>query len=198
MSLTPRDDYDATTGKIVRKPQTGWAAVVAAEEGVPFVDLNEISGRKLDSYSHWKEKYHFYGDHIHTSYWGAQMNARSAAEGLMASRNPDLEPLKAMMTGVELPVWPVERKKGKPVVWITGDSTVKNKDSEKYRSDADAPWTTAATSAHPRNLNMLLTLYLSRCGGVPLHRASCQTPQTMREHYHPIDKVSHSPFRVRE
>ena len=49
MSLTPRDDYDATTGKIVRKPQTGWAAVVAAEEGVPFVDLNEISGSKLDS-----------------------------------------------------------------------------------------------------------------------------------------------------
>ena len=142
MSLTPRDDYDATTGKIVRKPQTGWAAVVAAEEGVPFVDLNEISGRKLDSYSHWKEKYHFYGDHIHTSYWGAQMNARSAAEGLMASRNPDLEPLKAMMTGVELPVWPVERKKGKPVVWITGDSTVKNKDSEK-----DGMWGWGALAA---------------------------------------------------
>ena len=131
MSLTPRDDYDQQTGKIVRKPQTGWAALVAAEEGVPFVDLNEISGRKLDSYSHWKEQYHFYGDHIHTSYWGAQMNARSAAEGIMASRNPALAPLQAMMTGTALPAWPVNRHKGRPVVWITGDSTVKNKDNDK-------------------------------------------------------------------
>lgn len=131
MSLTPRDAYDETTKKIVRKPQTGWAAIVAAEEGVPFVDLNEISGHKLDTYSAWKEKYHFYGDHIHTSHWGAAMNARSAAEGIMASRNPDLRPLQDMMTGVDLPAWPVKREEGKPVVWITGDSTVKNKDKEK-------------------------------------------------------------------
>lgn len=131
MSLTPRDAYDEKSGKIVRKPQTGWGAIVAAEEGVPFVDLNEISGHKLDSYSSWKEKYHFFGDHIHTSYWGAEMNARSAAEGLMASRNPVLKPLQDMMINVALPVWPVRREAGKPVVWITGDSTVKNKDKDK-------------------------------------------------------------------
>nr|MBP7472837.1 rhamnogalacturonan acetylesterase [Prevotella sp.] len=131
MSLTPRDAYDEVTKKIVRKPQTGWGAIVAAEEGVPFVDLNEISGQKLDRYSNWKEKYHFYGDHIHSSYWGAEMNARSAAEGIMASRNPDLKPLQDMMINVTLPVWPVKREKGKPVVWITGDSTVKNKDKDK-------------------------------------------------------------------
>ena len=82
MSLTPRDAYDEKTGKIVRKPQTEWAAYVAAQEGVPFVDLNEISGSKLDSYSHWKEKYHFFGDHIHSSAYGAELNARSAAEGM--------------------------------------------------------------------------------------------------------------------
>jgi len=131
MSLTPRDDYDAQTGKIVRKPQTQWAAYTAAEEGVPFVDLNEISGEKLDSYSHWKEKYHFYMDHIHSSYWGAQMNARSAAEGIWQSDNPALKPLKQMMQNVELPTYPVQRQEGKPVVWITGDSTVKNADKDK-------------------------------------------------------------------
>ena len=131
MSLTPRDAYDEKTGKIVRKPQTEWAAYVAAQEGVPFVDLNEISGRKLDSYSHWKEKYHFYGDHIHTSAYGAEMNARSAAEGIAASSNPDLRPLQDMMMGVQLPVVQVTREKGKPIVFITGDSTVKNKDSDK-------------------------------------------------------------------
>lgn len=131
MSLTPRDAYDEKTGKIVRKPQTEWTAYVAAQEGVPFVDLNEISGSKLDSYSHWKEKYHFFGDHIHTSAYGAEMNARSAAEGIAASNNPDLKPLQDMMMGVQLPVVQVRREKGKPVVFITGDSTVKNKDSDK-------------------------------------------------------------------
>lgn len=131
MSLTPRDAYDEKTGKIVRKPQTEWAAYVAAQEGVPFVDLNEISGSKLDSYSKWKEQYHFFGDHIHTSAYGAEMNARSAAEGIAASGNPDLKPLQDMMMGVQLPVVQVTREKGKPVVFITGDSTVKNKDSDK-------------------------------------------------------------------
>lgn len=131
MSLTPRDAYDEKTGKIVRKPQTEWAAYVAAEEGVPFVDLNEISGAKLDGFSKWKEKYHFFGDHIHTSAWGAEMNARSAAEGIATSHNPDLKPLQNMLMGVELPVVDVKREKGKPVVFITGDSTVKNKDKDK-------------------------------------------------------------------
>ena len=131
MSLTPRDAYDEKTGKIVRKPQTEWAAYVAAQEGVPFVDLNEISGSKLDSYSKWKEQYHFFGDHIHTSAYGAEMNARSAAEGIAASRKPDLKSLQDMMMGVQLPVVQVTREKGKPIVFITGDSTVKNKDSDK-------------------------------------------------------------------
>ena len=131
ISLTPRDAYDEKTGKIVRKPQTEWAAYVAAQEGVPFVDLNEISGSKLDSYSKWKEQYHFFGDHIHTSAYGAEMNARSAAEGIAASSNPDLKPLQDMMMGVQLPVVQVTREKGKPIVFITGDSTVKNKDSDK-------------------------------------------------------------------
>ena len=131
MSLTPRDAYDEKTGKIVRKPQTEWAAYVAAEEGVPFVDLNEISGAKLDGFSKWKEKYHFFGDHIHTSAWGAEMNARSAAEGIAVSHNPDLKPLQNMLMGVELPMVDVKREKGKPVVFITGDSTVKNKDKDK-------------------------------------------------------------------
>ena len=131
MSLTPRDAYDEKTGKIVSKPQTEWAAYVAAQEGVPFVDLNEISGSKLDSYSKWKEQYHFFGDHIHTSAYGAEMNARSAAEGIAASSNPDLKPLQDMMMGVQLPVVQVTREKGKPIVLITGDSTVQNKDSDK-------------------------------------------------------------------
>ena len=134
MSLTPRNAYD-DNGKIVRKPHTQWLIQVAAEEGVPFVDLNEISGQKLDSYGKWKTDYHFFLDKIHTSRFGAMMNARSAAEGLMASHNPALNPLKAMMRNMELPVYNLTRTEGKPVVFITGDSTVKNADK-----DSDGMW----------------------------------------------------------
>lgn len=132
MSLTPRDAYDEN-GKIVRVNKTFglWAKQVAEQEHVPFVDLNEISAAKLDSYGQWKEKYHFYGDHIHTSRFGAMMNARSAAEGIAESKDPALAPLQAMMVNVALPTEDFKREEGKPVVFITGDSTVKNTDKEK-------------------------------------------------------------------
>ena len=130
MSLTPRDAYDEQ-GLTIRKPQTQWAAYVAATEGVPFIDLNERSGQKLDSYSPWKKKYHFHGDKIHTSKFGAEMNARSAAEGIWESRNPQLRPLQQMMKDVEPSTLSVQRSAGKPVVFFTGDSTVKNADDEE-------------------------------------------------------------------
>jgi len=134
MSLTPRNAYDEQ-GRIVRKQHTQWLLQVAAEEGVPFVDLNEISGQKLDSYGKWKTDYHFFLDKIHTSRFGAMMNARSAAEGLMASHNPVLNPLKAMMRNVQPSTYNLQRTEGKPVVFITGDSTVKNADK-----DEDGMW----------------------------------------------------------
>ncbi|MCF0243640.1 MAG: rhamnogalacturonan acetylesterase [Bacteroidaceae bacterium] len=128
MSLTPRNAYDEN-GKIVRKPQGPWLEEVAKQVDCPYVDLNEISGAKLDSYGKWKTDYHFTSaDKIHTSKFGAELNARSAAEGIMACQHPSLAPLKAMMKNVELPTVDVKREKGKPVVFITGDSTVKNED----------------------------------------------------------------------
>ena len=128
MSLTPRDAYD-DNGKIVRKPHGAWLEEVAKEQGVPYVDLNEISGAKLDKFGKWKESYHFYKDHIHTSKFGAELNARSAAEGLAANTDPQLAPLQAMMKNVAPDTVSVKREKGKPVVFITGDSTVKNEDN---------------------------------------------------------------------
>ena len=103
MSLTPRDAFDEKTGKIVRKIHTQWLMQVAAEEGVPFVDLNEISGKKLDGYSKWKEKYFFYEDHIHSTRFGALMNARSAAEGFVMIVIPALKPLQNFSFTLELP-----------------------------------------------------------------------------------------------
>lgn len=132
MSLTPRKAYDEQ-GKIIRVDKTFglWAKQVAEQEHVPYVDLNSISASKLDSYGEWKVGYMFYTDRIHTSRFGAMMNARSAAEGLAQSNDPALAPLKAMMMNVALPVETYQREEGKPVVFITGDSTVKNNDKDK-------------------------------------------------------------------
>jgi lysophospholipase L1-like esterase len=129
MSLTPRNAYDEK-GRSIRNPHSEWAAYVAAVEGVPYVDLNERSSQKLDHYSRWKKSFMFHGDNIHTSKLGAEMNALSAAEGLWESKNPLLKPLQAMMKNVEPDRYNVKREKGKPVVFFTGDSTVKNADKE--------------------------------------------------------------------
>lgn len=141
MSLTPRNAYD-DKGRIVRKPQTEWAAYVAATEGVPFVDLNDISGKKLDSFSPWKVDYHFLGDKIHTSKFGAEMNAHSAYLGIVNSHNPQLKALMKFMPIPNKTIWNIDRLSGKPVVWFTGDSTVKNADK-----DDDGMWGWASQAA---------------------------------------------------
>ena len=138
MSLTPRNAYDEKNpGHVVRVNQTFglWARQIAEEMGCPFIDLNEISAQKYDQMTEWKYNYHFYLDHIHTSAFGAKLNARSAAEGILASDNAELQPLKAMMINTQLPTTGVKREAGKPVVFITGDSTVKNTDR-----DEDGMW----------------------------------------------------------
>ncbi len=134
MSLTPRKREDAghLSWQAVRVGDTFglWARQVAEELNVPFVDLNELSASKYDKMSSWKLNYHFYLDNIHTSKFGAEHNARCAAEGIMACTHPELQPLKAMMKNLALPTTGVRREQGKPVVFITGDSTVKNDDRD--------------------------------------------------------------------
>lgn len=130
MSLTPRNAYERP-GRVVRVNETFglWARQIAEEMNCPFVDLNEISALKYDRMSEWKFNYHFYLDHIHTSAFGAQLNARSAADGLMLCNHLEVAPLHQMMK-TEHPTTGVKRKNGKPVVFITGDSTVKNTDND--------------------------------------------------------------------
>lgn len=129
MSLTPRNARDKD-GKTVRVNETFglWARQIAEELNCPFVDLNEISASKYDMMNDWKFNYHFYIDHIHTSAYGARLNAHSAALGLVKCTHPETNDLVATMTNLVLPTTGVKRENGKPVVFITGDSTVKNSD----------------------------------------------------------------------
>ena len=133
MSLTPKK-YRTADGSRLRGDEHKfghWAEEIAREQNVPFIDQNTLSTQKLESYSVWKCNYHFFTDNIHTSKFGAELNARSAAEGIAACDHPAIQPLKALLRNVELPRMQVNREEGKPVVWLTGDSTVKNTDKEE-------------------------------------------------------------------
>lgn len=133
LSLTPRNAWDANRPGHVGRVNTTfglWARQVAEEQDIPFIDLNEISAAKYDNFSTWKLNYHFYLDRIHTSAFGARLNARSAAEGIAACTHPEISGLQACLADMELPATDVKREEGKPVVFITGDSTVKNTDKD--------------------------------------------------------------------
>ena len=159
MSLTPRNAYDPQTCRIVRKPQGAWLQTIADEQNVPYIDLNEISGAKLDRFGPWKEAYHFYKDNIHTSKFGAELNARSAAEGIAACKHEGIRELQQMLTNVEPQQVPVERRKGKPVVFITGDSTVKNEDR-----DDDSMWGWGAVAEQVFNTKKITVANCAKAG----------------------------------
>jgi lysophospholipase L1-like esterase len=86
-SLIPRKIWK--DGKIVRSSDSygKWAAVVAAEEHVAFIDLNEIIARKYDALGPEKVEPLFGDEHTHTSRAGAEINADSVVEGLKALKN---------------------------------------------------------------------------------------------------------------
>ena len=174
MSLTPRNAYqegvkgvkgvkdDSSEGRrVVRVDETFglWAKQVAEEMDCPFVDLNEISAAKYDQMTEWKFNYHFYLDHIHTSAFGAQLNARSACDGILACEHPEIMELKAMMTNTQLPTTGVRRQNGKPVVFITGDSTVKNSDS-----DEDGMWGWGAVASDIFDTSKITILNAAQAG----------------------------------
>lgn len=131
MSLTPRnawEDADSTIVKRVNKTFGLWAKQVAKKEKVPFIDLNDITARKFEKFGKEKVKYHFYLDRIHTSEFGARVNAESAAEGI---RNYKGLPLAAMLKPVTKDTTTgSSRKPGKPLIFTIGDSTVKNEDKD--------------------------------------------------------------------
>lgn len=129
MSLTPRNAWDAD-GTITRVSETFglWAKQVAEQENVPFIDLNDITARKYEKFGPKKVAYMFYGDRIHTSAFGAKINAESAVEGI---RNyPDLK-LAEYLCPEKRPYQSEVRVGNNPVLFTVGDSTVKNTDNDE-------------------------------------------------------------------
>lgn len=146
LTLTPRKAYETTdTNRIDRKLTTftPWIQALARELNAQCIDLNDLSATKLERYGKWKAAYHFFGDKIHSSAFGAKMNAASCAEGIEANTDPQLKYLKSCLLTERIHPRSLKEgqaqkdKKGKkkPTVFITGDSTVKNEDSK-----ADGMW----------------------------------------------------------
>lgn len=88
VSLTPRNEWPE--GRIERRNDTyaGWSRDVAAELGVGFVDLHNISADRLDALGPEKTADCYHGDHTHTSLEGARLNAESFVQGLQSIRHP--------------------------------------------------------------------------------------------------------------
>lgn len=129
MSLTPRnawEDADSTIVTRVNKTFGLWTKQVAKKERIPFIDLNEITARKFETYGKEKVKYMFYLDRIHTSEYGARVNAASAAEGIREYKNLGLA--KYLKPFEKDTVTDATRKSGCPVLFTIGDSTVRNED----------------------------------------------------------------------
>ncbi len=153
-TLTPRNAYEED-GKTIQRKLTDFTPAIFAigkEMNVPVIDLNDISAKKFEKYGPWKTDYHFFLDKIHSSVFGARMNAASAAEGLDACTDPRLAELKSYLIQEkvhpnyeeELMEWEpanydkkgretaktktAEEKKKKTRIYLCGDSTGKNED----------------------------------------------------------------------
>lgn len=89
VSMIPRNQWK--DGKVLRANDSygKWAKEVAAQEGVPFIDLNTITADKYDLWGAEKVKTLFERDHTHTNEEGARINASSVVEGIKLQKgNP--------------------------------------------------------------------------------------------------------------
>lgn len=135
-SLTPRHSWEPD-GTITRKADTftPWGKAVAEEMGCPWIDLEGVSARRMEQFGEWKVKSLFTTlDKIHTSRFGAKNNAQSAAIAIMECA--ECSALASFLKNpLPIPQLQPNRKKGKPVVFLCGDSTGQNTDS-----DPDGMW----------------------------------------------------------
>lgn len=131
-SLTPRNAWDNADSTVISRVNNTfglWAKQVAKSEKVPFVDLNEITAQKYERFGKEKVKTMFYLDRIHTSEFGARINAESAAEGISNLYGVSLKDY-LLPTPVDS-LTGASRKEGCPILFTIGDSTVKNEDSDE-------------------------------------------------------------------
>lgn len=102
-SLVPRKIW--REGRVVRNKDTfaGWAAEVAADRHVAFIDLNERIAERYDSLGPEKVDALFADPHTHTSEAGAKIGAACVIEGLHALAVDPLAPYLRQKNDSSLP-----------------------------------------------------------------------------------------------
>jgi lysophospholipase L1-like esterase len=90
LSLVPRKIWK--DAKVVRgtNDYAKWAKEAAADENVPFVDLNDIVATHYEALGQQKVEGLFADEHTHTNEEGAKLNAQCVVEGLRALKNCEL------------------------------------------------------------------------------------------------------------
>jgi lysophospholipase L1-like esterase len=86
-SQIPRNEWPGGKVERVSESYGKWAKEAAVQTDAFFIDLNELVARKYEELGPVKVKTFFPGDHTHTNKAGAQLNARTVAEGIRALRN---------------------------------------------------------------------------------------------------------------
>lgn len=130
LSVTPRNIW--TDGKAEQGLGhfREWAAQVAQQENVDFVDVSKIVSREYQKLGEQKVSTFFPLDHTHTNLEGAALNARSVIAGLKALPDGPLMPYfsakgEAVLSAAEASL-PTPARADLPTLWIVGDSTVRN------------------------------------------------------------------------
>lgn len=85
-SMIPRNEWK--DGKVLRASADfgKWSQEVAQQEGVTFIDLNDITALKYEKLGPDEVKKFFPDDHTHTNEAGARLNAESVVDGIRANR----------------------------------------------------------------------------------------------------------------
>ena len=85
LSMIPRNEFREAKVMRADKDYGKWAQEVAEQEGVIFINLNQITADKYDRFGADSVKKFFPGDHTHTNKTGATINAQSVVEGIRAN-----------------------------------------------------------------------------------------------------------------
>ncbi|WP_240731415.1 SGNH/GDSL hydrolase family protein [Hymenobacter radiodurans] len=80
--MIPRNQWQDDKVKRANQDFGKWAAEVAQQEGVQFIDLNKITADKYDKMGPEEVAKLFAGDHTHTNEAGARINAESVVAGI--------------------------------------------------------------------------------------------------------------------
>lgn len=130
LSVTPRNIW--IDGKVERGlgHYREWAAEVAHQEDVDYVDVTGIVAREYQRLGEAKVATFFPLDHTHTDAAGARLNAESVVAGLKALPDSPLAAYlspkgDAVVSAAEATMLS-PKDANLPTLWIVGDSTVRN------------------------------------------------------------------------